>query len=431
MDKMSSSITRCPKCSTCFRISEAHLKLAKGSVRCGSCLHVFNASLYIVKTEKAKAIAANSPKHETPVSNHSQPKLSSQEPDSDDEDMLISDDMVTRDVQGDTSKNDTDFNDNILYSRDLGRQESNLFERDILDGKDDDGIQTDESWALDLLESADNDTPEPPTRIRESPENESTDSDFDRSYHSQNQNDYDEALESRTPTGSAFQIIEDDEPDEEEMRQALFGDDGSHSTHEEGPDSQIQYPVNPGERMPPSNNVYLDFEPEPVEMSWKDSHPIWHSKWLWGPLSAAVCLTIFCQIAWIKFDDLSRIEPYRNYYQTVCNTLDCELPKLIDRTQIKAANLVVRSHPITPGALIIDTVIQNIAPFEQQFPAIDLVFTDLNNKPIAARRFSPDEYLGGELAGRKNMPIKQPVHIALEIVDPGEEAVSYRVIIAN
>ena len=35
--------TRCPKCSTCFRVTERHLAIAKGKVRCGQCHLVFNA----------------------------------------------------------------------------------------------------------------------------------------------------------------------------------------------------------------------------------------------------------------------------------------------------------------------------------------------------------------------------------------------------
>ena len=35
--------TRCPTCSTCFRVTERHLAIAKGKVRCGQCQLVFNA----------------------------------------------------------------------------------------------------------------------------------------------------------------------------------------------------------------------------------------------------------------------------------------------------------------------------------------------------------------------------------------------------
>lgn len=40
---MSDIITRCPGCSVAFRASPAHLQAANGLVRCGACLHVFNA----------------------------------------------------------------------------------------------------------------------------------------------------------------------------------------------------------------------------------------------------------------------------------------------------------------------------------------------------------------------------------------------------
>ncbi len=36
--------TRCPECSTCFRVTERHLAIAKGKVRCGHCQLVFNAT---------------------------------------------------------------------------------------------------------------------------------------------------------------------------------------------------------------------------------------------------------------------------------------------------------------------------------------------------------------------------------------------------
>jgi predicted Zn finger-like uncharacterized protein len=41
--------TQCPHCQTCFRISEAHLKVADGKVRCGSCQEVFDATQYLFK----------------------------------------------------------------------------------------------------------------------------------------------------------------------------------------------------------------------------------------------------------------------------------------------------------------------------------------------------------------------------------------------
>lgn len=53
--------TRCPECSTCFRVTDRHLAIAKGKVRCGKCQFIFNAPEHAIDdlpvnqiTEQAK-----------------------------------------------------------------------------------------------------------------------------------------------------------------------------------------------------------------------------------------------------------------------------------------------------------------------------------------------------------------------------------------
>ncbi|MDF5983165.1 DUF3426 domain-containing protein [Pseudomonas aeruginosa] len=58
-------------------------------------------------------------------------------------------------------------------------------------------------------------------------------------------------------------------------------------------------------------------------------------------------------------------------------------------------------------------------------PAAGTAFADLNGHLIANRRFKPGEYLGGELAGRTEMPPQVPIHVSLDILDPGPKAVNY------
>lgn len=41
--------TRCPTCSTCFRVTDRHLAIAKGKVRCGKCQFVFNAPEHAIE----------------------------------------------------------------------------------------------------------------------------------------------------------------------------------------------------------------------------------------------------------------------------------------------------------------------------------------------------------------------------------------------
>jgi len=41
--------TQCPYCQTVFRLTEAHLNLAQGKVRCGQCRNIFDATKNLVK----------------------------------------------------------------------------------------------------------------------------------------------------------------------------------------------------------------------------------------------------------------------------------------------------------------------------------------------------------------------------------------------
>jgi len=121
----------------------------------------------------------------------------------------------------------------------------------------------------------------------------------------------------------------------------------------------------------------------------------------------------------------------RPWLQQACNVLDCVLPPQFDVAQVRTNSLIVRSHPTQKGALAVDAIITNQADFAQPYPVLQLQFSDLNGAPVAGRRFLPSEYLSGELTGARLMPVQQPVHIALEIVDPGSRAVNYQLSVVS
>lgn len=399
---MTENITRCPKCNTSFRISESHLNTAKGSVRCGSCLNIFNAKEYLISPNTSSKAPAEE-ELLVEAQNHTQ----------DEEELLISDDM---EIDPASENQDNSFNDSLFNQR--GSDDVNLFERDAVPEEEEKLDAQDESWALNLLEEDEEShpQPEPPSieQIEEQEERHNTE-EFEASYYT-----------------NSFQII-DETSEQSQPEQDSVDHDSVKDLFEEEEIEEYDYSDDsPLYVQAPSNNKYLDaIEPEPVEFDWQRHSNIWHSKFLWGALSILAAVILFGQIAWIKFDTLSVIEPYRSYYAKVCGSFSCELPDLIDRRLIKTANLVVRSHPSTQGALVVDAILQNTARFEQTFPALDLVFTNELDKTVAARRLKPSDYLGGELAGRTHMPVKQPIHIAIEIADPGKEAVGYRISIAE
>lgn len=177
---------------------------------------------------------------------------------------------------------------------------------------------------------------------------------------------------------------------------------------------------------PPTKDQLLNnIRPEPIELRYQK--PERSLLWLWATACILAILGLSSQIAYINFDRYNHIEPYRQWYGATCKLLDCKLPPKQDLKQIKAYNLMIRSHVNVAQALHVDLVILNTAEFIQDFPALKLSFSDDNNQIIASRSFQPREYLAGELAGSNSMPTQQPIHLSLSILDPGESAVNYQI----
>jgi predicted Zn finger-like uncharacterized protein len=69
---MQEFLTKCPHCTTVFKLNQSHLEAAQGIVRCGSCLEVFNANENLVaqhdSQQLSKAANGETITHEKPSS---------------------------------------------------------------------------------------------------------------------------------------------------------------------------------------------------------------------------------------------------------------------------------------------------------------------------------------------------------------------------
>lgn len=471
---MNPMVTRCPKCGTAFRITSTQLESAKGAVRCGSCLNIFKAQDHLVKhenpaskaatpeaitnnavaaqivqapeTTKPKSIpatkagtatlaATNPPAASevkaTPAPNLEPPKpvIDKQKVLADEDDVLISDDM-------DQPEKDNHYEfDGFVEINMQPKQTVSLFEREIRYEPEEELEQTDESWAESLLE--DDDSPEvlkkitPPAEIAKTPAEPP-----EEPHH------YEAPL---------FSLVSDHNEQEqafsEEFLQATgFGEQPPKATEasdafaaalfEEQPDSrQEPEPQQQSGKKPVKSTKIRAFDssraallmniiPAPVEFTSRRMRS-WYQRRLWPSLALLMALLLVAQIAYFKFDYFSRIEPFRTGYALACPVFNCKVQEQIDVSQIGINNLIVRSHPTAENALIVDAILVNNAAFEQPFPDLVLAFSTIDETPVASRRFTPKEYLAGELAGMKRIPHKQPVHITLELADPGPDAPNY------
>ncbi len=384
---MADFVTRCPKCSTSFKLTIDHLKTAKGAVRCGSCLHVFKANEHWatpLTSEQEKELD----KAINPAPAGADFRLDPQADDEDD-DLLISDDM-----DGEETTNSPSSPSDSLFGDELSAEfrvsnESSLKSAPKKSGFSTSAYEndefTDESWADGLL-------------------NDDSDGELAPS----------QKKTSHSPSHSQLP-----EPDtEDDNWSSNIGVEGNHSYSEEELFSE--------DDRNSRHQLLSRIEPEPLQFQIHRARNPLRQKLIWGLPSLLAAFIAVAQIGYWKMNDLARQTEWRPSYQKACDLLGCQLPTLIDIQRMRSHSLIVRSHPEYENALLVDTIVINTADFPQPFPRLQLIFTDLQNKTIASRQFSATEYLAGELAGATLMPPHQPIHLGLEIVDPGDQAVSYR-----
>lgn len=464
---MSNMVTRCPQCHTSFRVTEEHLKLANGAVRCGSCLLVFQAREHWVNLGGAPVPpAADTPSPsnkfrldqstlenmaqthagQTVVSRSAQTELGEsllgengkpiktfdlgaaiQSPASSDvaqkkvedigDDEKISDDTFLEDDEpviaptksvinetyfGDPEDDYGSVFDDVVDEQTADIAQDQAFDfNDIGEFVDDDSLQrnsretvADESWAKDILEE-------------EAREQKPAEVDL-----------------------NSVEDVRDVLQDFANPVQDTAGSDLGFGQRDPFAASELGNTQRGGHRA----DMIAHIDPLPVDLLSTRAGRIekdWKTTALLGSAIALLSLLLLVQYTLFNFDRLARTSTSRPMLQTVCNVFGCQLPVVENWRYIKIQNLVVRKHAQVPNALVVDAMLLNATEQTLPFPELDIYFSDLAKTPVASRRFKPAEYLSGELSGQTMMPPGRPVHIALEIVNPGDAAVNWSMLVAG
>ena len=148
-----------------------------------------------------------------------------------------------------------------------------------------------------------------------------------------------------------------------------------------------------------------------------------NTPWVIGSL--VLMLTLMLQVVYHSRNELAKDASLRPWLVQMCKLADCSLTQPYDIKQIDIIGREVRSHPTARKALIASTTLINNADFVQPFPLLTVIFSDINGKKIAQRRFTPREYLHNSIDLAAGMTPDTPVRIELELVDPGKAAVNY------
>ncbi len=416
-------ITRCPNCATQFRVTENQLAAAGGRVRCGACLTVFQGTDYLLldvestfssggEADAALDALLDELGFESPVAD---PGKSGEDKTAEPAEMLeVTAAQELQQIYG-------GFEDETGEAEPVTEDQ---FESKVQSptetGTEIEEAETELESGIDTVVDAESVAAEVP--IHEDPA-------------------------SVAPPELENLIVESTET-------AVAGDDGLNQDYEKwikpdtaGIDRLVDEVVAAGHSQQPPAALEAEVDAEETEQSEEESgfrlsaveaalaaegvgtRPISFAPeprrwWVLG-VAAALVLLLLAQVFFLRMPDWSRDPGLRGSYEAVCALFDCELPDMRAMGALQTRNLVVRSHPELEGALIVDAIIVNQAPFAQRYPDLELKFTAVSGLPVAGRIFSPEEYLAGESSAGDLMPVNTPVQISLTIADPGKEAVNY------
>jgi len=373
-----SFVTRCPHCSTRLRVTHEQINTAAGMVRCGTCLHTFNAHEHLLEGSSETAAGMD--------------------------ELLIHDDLDLHGLGLDDLNLDEELAQIEAQEQAFSKELLNLSQQ-IGGNSSKPAAQDDEAWAEALLREEEGQGRSPLSLL-------------------------DDEL---PPKEGTLWLPYKKSTEEDAVKQPIDWENIAVEGHNI-PDNPILFsPVNKS----PTKKVKIELkgfdavEDDEDQALFEEPLPLrrknfWRNPLLWGLLSLVGVLALAGQYVHFHFNSLANQERYRPWFISVCPLIGCTVPSQVDLSQIRSSNLVVHSHPWFAEALMVDVILYNRAAFAQPFPLLELEFSDLAGRPIASRRFTPNEYLAGEMQGQLQMPVQVPIHIALEIQDPGKEAVNYR-----
>ncbi|WP_454254580.1 DUF3426 domain-containing protein [Pseudomonas sp. Marseille-Q8238] len=440
-----SFVTQCPHCRTSFRISRAQLNAAHGAVRCGACMHVFNAAqqLLVDQTRASKpapqaarptaptahprppaatATTSTPPPPAVPTASKVAVEPRTSEPKQSVDTLWIHDDLDLDNLDLDEELAKLEEQEMQLSQDFLSLKDAPESPSPLLDTQEETRDPHNEDWAESLLRAEQGDVrletrPLSPARpasvasatVASPPPRTAPSITLDNARHLDDL-DEDPPL---TPLKAEREEAELSARDADEI------DDRDYSLPNE--------PTSKGKRNEPAlrNDSLLDLEEEPLQLDWQEVKKPWGRWFGWVLLNLLAVLALGSQYVTYHFEELARQDQYRPWFEQLCPEIGCTLPSKVDIEQIKSSNLVVRSHPDFRNSLVVDAIIYNRASFAQPFPLLELRFADMSGQLLASRRFKPSDYLGGELAGQAEMPPQTPIHVSLEIIDPGTKAVNY------
>jgi len=146
---------------------------------------------------------------------------------------------------------------------------------------------------------------------------------------------------------------------------------------------------------------------------------------MYWALGTLLFIFLWCgQYVWFNRNTLANYPELYPWLTKMCNLLPCQLAAFSDPDQIQVIARDLSNHPTLKDELRLHAIISNNAKLEQSYPTLSLNFTDINGKLITSNIFQPKDYLSGTTL-LEVMPIGIPIHLVIDLSDPGHEATGF------
>lgn len=476
--------TRCPKCSTCFRVTDRHLAIAKGKVRCGKCQLVFNATENAIddlptnptssqtintprpsvaptaKTE-IKKIVTSAPTQAgkvaaiTPTKNKIEKPTQAADVKKEKATAVPSPKVAPPLYKANATMVADDLNNEF---KDIDLDRPSVKKNSI----DDDDDFFDNNFDLDaaideLTEHADEITYD--HDITDRKETTSTiETEPSSPEEKQGDNVFTTDAYDATNAASVADILNEmegqltldiPEPDKEIIKEKYNADDEIEDITPEKEeelfddfdtdifeDSNIEEDIIIEETSLDKDKeakigVHSDDYEVPLQLR-DDIESLQASsgRRLYPALKFTFVIFLlalsFTQLAYFRSHELVSIIPSsRPFLEQVCENIGCQYSGPSDTKQIQLQSRDVRLHPKEKKALLISAVMINNAYFAQPYPDIHIRLSDISGNIVAERIFNAKTYMGKHNNPFLLMRSKTPVHINFEVVDPGKDAINF------
>jgi len=145
----------------------------------------------------------------------------------------------------------------------------------------------------------------------------------------------------------------------------------------------------------------------------------------WSLAILALIATLIVEFIWFNQPELLQHQRYEPLTEKLCALTQCDHLQKRDPSLIEMVSRNVYTHPNEKKALMISTTLVNQAPYAQPYPDVQIDFSNVRGELVASRRFRPEEYLQLDRERIDLLESGSQKDFALEIRDPGREAITY------